>query len=645
MSTATKGKRPMRHLTASDKIDAIQRIHDGESKASVARDIGVPESTLRGWCKNEEKLRYMSHQSTSENKVDKLTEDAVAAGLLGQLGGPPDKRQKLDTSLPLNFASNGGKLKYDDFASSYKRNSLGGLDLTSNSDLNGLSHSDFSAFAKSADLSGLQKSKEMSLKGYGAELTKPADPTKGDMSMTAISPLTSLSHLSGMSSLGQSPLALSFNEIATNLNLIAQFNNPNLTAMSGLNQLNNTSPSLRNVRPKNSSGPNLSPRNNNTIDQDKLNHGLTVKHLSKLQKGGLMGLNLSDKSKKMPSTMSTNRDAPVDDALWYWLKSQQAMLGLNSLYSSMSNATNASAQAPSPSQQQQQHQPLSLFQPPQQQLPQHHLHHHQPPSQTPTPPTVSSPQITPPFLTSSATSDDTKNSSWFWQWYKTFGTSILDKQNTININGKIRTDYDNILYSQLTKETNCDNLNNNTIKPEDLSQQNNAHDDMTEDEDHSGMITSPDDNVPSDLSILIKCENHEHENDHDISNKQTYNENGSPGSPNDVVNHEKKNTSGKTRAVLDDLLFNNNNSNATNNNNNDIKSESDAESDISNTNEAVQHGEKFLKWLETYSDPSVTAMQVMQFKFLLNTIKSSADRANNPSIMAGEDRIRIRRRK
>nr|2ELH_A Chain A, CG11849-PA [Drosophila melanogaster] len=63
----TKGKRPLRSLTPRDKIHAIQRIHDGESKASVARDIGVPESTLRGWCKNEDKLRFMSRQSATDN--------------------------------------------------------------------------------------------------------------------------------------------------------------------------------------------------------------------------------------------------------------------------------------------------------------------------------------------------------------------------------------------------------------------------------------------------------------------------------------------------------------------------------------------------------------------------------------------------
>ncbi|XP_026275920.1 protein distal antenna-like [Frankliniella occidentalis] len=55
-------KRPVRQslLSVREKIDAIDRVHEGESKAAVARDIGVPESTLRGWCKTEDKLRSLA---------------------------------------------------------------------------------------------------------------------------------------------------------------------------------------------------------------------------------------------------------------------------------------------------------------------------------------------------------------------------------------------------------------------------------------------------------------------------------------------------------------------------------------------------------------------------------------------------------
>ncbi|ALC47931.1 danr [Drosophila busckii] len=79
---STRGKRPLRNLTPNDKVRAIQRIHNGETKASVSRDIGVPESTLRGWCKNEQKLRFMCRQLGTDH-----------LGLSG-MDTPPEKRAK-----------------------------------------------------------------------------------------------------------------------------------------------------------------------------------------------------------------------------------------------------------------------------------------------------------------------------------------------------------------------------------------------------------------------------------------------------------------------------------------------------------------------------------------------------------------------
>lgn len=91
------------------------------------------------------------------------------------------------------------------------------------------------------------------------------------------------------------------------------------------------------------------------------------------------------------------------------------------------------------------------------------------------------------------TPEDTKSpagsTTWFWQWYKTFGASMMqDKQNKLTTQAKEA--YENILYSQLTKGGAAGAENNNTIssnynmpslpsmpvqepsKPEDLSHQN-----------------------------------------------------------------------------------------------------------------------------------------------------------------------------
>lgn len=69
-----------RRLNIKDKLNAIQCVHNGESKASVARNICVPESTMRGWCKNEEKLRQMSTElkKISEKAAQQLAINAIA---------------------------------------------------------------------------------------------------------------------------------------------------------------------------------------------------------------------------------------------------------------------------------------------------------------------------------------------------------------------------------------------------------------------------------------------------------------------------------------------------------------------------------------------------------------------------------------
>ncbi|XP_043271906.1 protein distal antenna [Venturia canescens] len=113
--SARPGKRPLRALSASEKMEAIQRVHEGESKASVARDIGVPESTLRGWCKSEHKIRGMArNSSTPDSEVHSpasssgtnLAATAMAASTTHSSedeAGPAAKRAKIDQSMGANM--------------------------------------------------------------------------------------------------------------------------------------------------------------------------------------------------------------------------------------------------------------------------------------------------------------------------------------------------------------------------------------------------------------------------------------------------------------------------------------------------------------------------------------------------------------
>uniref|UniRef100_A0A1B0GQC4 Uncharacterized protein n=1 Tax=Phlebotomus papatasi TaxID=29031 RepID=A0A1B0GQC4_PHLPP len=148
-------------------------------------------------------------------------------------------------------------------------------------------------------------------------------------------------------------------------------------------------------------------------------------------------------------------------------KSQQSMLGISSLYSTMPQTSS----------------PLHRNTPPTQSLTTAH---------TSTPPVaVSSPQITPRSSTPCGTSEDTKNQMWLWNWYKTMGATLMgnDKQfgqqqasmggsspsmvqlphstnGILNGTGKQQSLYNNILFSQLTKEEPTTVTNS---EPEDLS--------------------------------------------------------------------------------------------------------------------------------------------------------------------------------
>ena len=64
---ATSLKRKV--YSVEDKLSAISRVRGGESQAKVSRDLGVAESTLRGWLKDENKLRKFVQRRRKHNKI------------------------------------------------------------------------------------------------------------------------------------------------------------------------------------------------------------------------------------------------------------------------------------------------------------------------------------------------------------------------------------------------------------------------------------------------------------------------------------------------------------------------------------------------------------------------------------------------
>ncbi|XP_046834647.1 protein distal antenna-like [Vespa crabro] len=125
--SARPGKRPLRALSASEKMEAIQRVHEGESKASVARDIGVPESTLRGWCKSEHKIRGMArnsstpdsevHSPASSSGTNNINPGNIPAGGSANVSSedesPCAKRPKLDQQTSMTATGSSAFLTND----------------------------------------------------------------------------------------------------------------------------------------------------------------------------------------------------------------------------------------------------------------------------------------------------------------------------------------------------------------------------------------------------------------------------------------------------------------------------------------------------------------------------------------------------
>lgn len=483
----------------------------------------------------------------------------------------PEKRAKYDIpSSVLNYShnSNLGQNQYPESCTDLSVQTSGdenGLDLSrvkkDDSDLKPaeLIHPDFSSYTRSTldltkNLAELNKFNNDLMTNSMPKDNKQKMDVGANMSISATSPLTGLNHLSGLSGLGQSHLGLSFNEIATNLSLIAQLN-PSLSALT--NSINTSAKALRSIR---------SPKPGHNSTSTGLGSGEKHKSSSKSHHHSDP---YGEKSRTSRSSHASYKDTPMDDTLWYWFKKQQAMLNL------ANNPTTPN--------------PLNM----QHTVPSSRSNKEQYPSHAPKP-LATLPQVIPPL-------DSLNKNSWFWQYYKQFtgNLGLPDSKMPADLGAPLRAEsYENILYSHLTKE-----------KMEAPIEET-AHVHQAEEK--------PEEIIPEPcVTPPIK----------------------------DQVEKESCKNNTKVRAVLDNLLFNNNNNDISLKQSPELEDgekDSNAENEFGcEVNEALEHGEKFLKWLEACQEPSVTRMQVHQLKGLLNNIKANAERRNQN----GHVKDRVSRRK
>ncbi|XP_013192230.2 protein distal antenna [Amyelois transitella] len=494
---ATKGKRPMRALTPDDKIEAIQRVNDGESKASVARDIGVPESTLRGWCKNQDKLRFMTSQLSSP-ETEKSND-----------GEPSQKRARTESpaAAPASPAT-------------------AGLDLSSST-----TSTAAPLATNPSDDAPIELTTKRSQPSPSSYLPRERRPDPGaNASMSAISPLSGLTHLPGLS---HSHLGLSFNEIATNLTLLAQLN-PSLITPAA----QPASRALRSVRsPK--------PAHNGLLNLSDNKHRSKPHHHSDPYRTSLHKSNQHN----MPSSATQ----PVDETLWYWLKAQQAMLDLTAQATAAHQLQNAKTDTSTASK------PVSTA--------------------APFPPATVASHL------------EYSRNPWLWQYYKQYGGAMPlpdDRHKSASQVPKEKT-AENILYSHLTKER----------KPEG--------------EQTVPSVPTENESAPTESNQPVSTASRVAE---PAISPELGTENKEP--PTDR-SHEPGKHQAKARTVLDNLLFNNSNQSALK----EAKMMEVANGDWEpGTAEALEHGDKFLAWLEISGDPSVTRMTVHQLRSLLHNLRA-----------------------
>lgn len=522
--TSKVGKRPLRSLSAHEKMEAIRRVHDGESKASVARDIGVPESTLRGWCKNEDKILYLSRQSTPD------TDDS------DHLQSSRDKKQRYDSAdisslQPYNLSVRGASNSPPPATIADAAGADAPTPVTVAADTTAINEALPAALnltnkleSSKAPIIPTTTSTAASLSAADKERERNrAELTRLSIELGLNRPEMFLPNNSSIAA-NLSDLSAS---LTANLGIVAQWNNALMQQVNAASLTTNSAPKKRSASTAaldavTSQIP-VQPVVTTTTPTTTSSASVTGTHYSQHHNNNSINNNKSSKVKKQ------HLDNTVDDSVWYWLKTQQAMLGLVQNSSTQNNVVDP-------------------------------------------------------------------NSSWFWKWYKqlAYGQMLpqvqqqqqqqlqLTAHQQSTANNTVATPEKPILYQQLTKEVNSENQE------------------------------TPKSTKPSNQST-------------------------------------------KVRAVLDNLLLNNNNNNedtsavvlnngvdkkVTSLNFDNLKPVDESGITPASTAEALCHGEMFLRWLEKCGDPSVTAVQILQFRYLLNNIRTGADRKNGSEYKSNKVRSR-----
>ncbi|XP_071633861.1 uncharacterized protein [Temnothorax longispinosus] len=111
-SSQSTGKRKKTMYSPEQKLVAIDMVRDRRSKADTSRMLGISESTLRGWCKAEDKIRAQLNNARTAGTYDHTSQSTPTQNTMGMStcgvaervneeseAGPAPKRPKIDNNL------------------------------------------------------------------------------------------------------------------------------------------------------------------------------------------------------------------------------------------------------------------------------------------------------------------------------------------------------------------------------------------------------------------------------------------------------------------------------------------------------------------------------------------------------------------